>query len=149
VHNLVIGENTAEGIKCSAGSAYPLEQEFGVAVTGRDSMSGKPKEIEISTVEIREKVLAAPIQTIIDAVMNLLRQTPPELMTDIYNVGRGIWLSGGGALLRGLDKRIEEETGLKVHIPTDPLLAVAQGTGIVLDHLNEYRSVLLKHNTYL
>ena len=146
-HNLVIGEGTAESFKHNAGSAYPLEHEDDFEVRGRDLLSGLPTSKTVSTAEIRENALAIPINTIINSIINLLVQTPPELAKDIYE--RGIWLTGGGALLRGLGQRIAEETGLIVHIPEEPLLAVARGTGHVLDNLSKYRTVLLKHSAYL
>jgi rod shape-determining protein MreB len=146
-HNLLIGEITADKIKCAAGSACPLKEELDVQVKGSDLLTGIPTMKTVSSIEIREQALYAPIQTIINSIINLLVLTPPELAKDIYD--RGIWLSGGGALLHGLDKRIERETQLKVSIPEEPLLAVANGTGIVLDNLNNFRTVLLKHIPYL
>jgi rod shape-determining protein MreB len=124
-----------------------LKEELDVQVKGSDLLTGIPTMKTVSSIEIREQALYTPIQTIINSIINLLVSTPPELAKDIYD--RGIWLSGGGALLHGLDKRIERETQLKVSIPDEPLLAVANGTGKVLDKLNDFRTVLLKHIPYL
>ncbi len=146
-YNLGIGETTAEGIKIAGGSAYKMDKEVEVIVKGRDLVTGVPKRIDISSIEIRENALNDAIRRIVESIINLLVKTPPELAADIYD--RGIWLSGGGALLKGLEKRIETETKLKVSVPKEPLLSVACGTGIVLDNLREYRNVLIKHTPYL
>jgi rod shape-determining protein MreB len=148
-HNLLIGEIMADEIKCSVGSAFPIknEENISVDVRGKDLVSGIPSMISVTPAEIRENALAAPIESIVKAIFKLLEDTPPELARDIYKYG--IWLSGGGALLKGLDKRIEKATNLKVSIPEEPLLSVVIGTGKVLENLNEYSSVLLKHSTYL
>ena len=128
-YNLMIGERTAEEIKIRIGSAYPLEEELNMDVRGRDLISGLPKTISITSVEIRE-ALHEPVQAIVDASKSTLEQTPPELSADL--IDRGIVMAGGGSLLRGLDKRIAEETGLPVHIADDPLTAVVLGTGQML-----------------
>jgi len=128
-YNLMIGERTAEEIKVRIGSAYPLEEELTMDVRGRDLIAGLPKTITITSVEIRE-ALHDPVQAIVDASKTTLEQTPPELSADL--VDRGIVMAGGGSLLRGLDKRISEETGLPVHIADDPLTCVALGTGQML-----------------
>ena len=129
-YNLMIGERTSEEIKIRIGSAYPLEEELNMDVRGRDLISGLPKTISVTSVEIRE-ALHDPIQAIVDASKTTLEQTPPELAADL--IDRGIVMAGGGALLRGLDKRIAEETGLPVHIANDPLTAVVLGTGQMLN----------------
>ena len=129
-YNLLIGERTAEEIKIRIGSAYPLEEELSMDVRGRDLISGLPKTITATSVEIRE-ALQDPVQAIVDASKSTLEQTPPELAADL--IDRGIVMAGGGALLRGLDKRISEETGLPVHIADDPLTAVVIGTGATLN----------------
>ncbi|VAX37730.1 Rod shape-determining protein MreB [hydrothermal vent metagenome] len=129
-YNLMIGERTAEEIKIRIGSAYPLEEELNMDVRGRDLISGLPKTISIASVEIRE-ALHDPVQAIVDASKSTLEQTPPELAADL--IDRGIVMAGGGSLLRGLDKRIAEETGLPVHIADDPLTAVVLGTGQMLN----------------
>lgn len=129
-YNLMIGERTAEEIKIRIGSAYPLEEEINMDVRGRDLISGLPKTISITSVEIRE-ALHDPVQAIVDASKSTLEQTPPELAADL--IDRGIVMAGGGSLLRGLDKRIAEETGLPVHIADDPLTAVVLGCGAMLN----------------
>ncbi len=128
-YNLMIGERTAEEIKIRIGSAYPLEEELSMDVRGRDLISGLPKTITITSVEIRE-ALHDPVQAIVDASKTTLEQTPPELAADL--IDRGIVMAGGGSLLRGIDKRIAEETGLPVHVADDPLTAVVLGTGQTL-----------------
>ena len=140
-HNILIGDRTAESIKWEVGSAMPLDEEIVIEVKGRDLVSGIPKMIEVSSMDIRE-ALSKPISEIVDAVLKLLERTPPELSADIFD--RGIMLTGGGALLKGLDGRLRQETSLPVHVADDPLLAVAKGTGKVLENINEYSSVLLK-----
>jgi rod shape-determining protein MreB len=132
-YNLMIGERTAEKIKIQIGSAYPLKEELTIEVKGRDLVAGLPKTITINSEEVRE-ALMEPISTIVDAVRITLERCPPELAADL--VDRGIVMAGGGALLRGIDKLLSEETGLPVHIAEDPLSAVAMGTGKVLDHLD-------------
>ena len=129
-YNLMIGERTAEEIKIRIGSAYPLEEELNMDVRGRDLIAGLPKTINITSVEIRE-ALQDPVQAIVDASKSTLEHTPPELAADL--IERGIVMAGGGSLLRGLDKRIAEETGLAVHIADDPLTAVVLGTGETLN----------------
>ncbi|MBL7973624.1 MAG: rod shape-determining protein [Candidatus Kapabacteria bacterium] len=144
-HNILIGERTAEIIKCSVGSAAPLQEEIIIEVKGRDLVDGIPKMIEISSVEIRD-ALDGAVSLIVEAVLNLLERTPPELSADIFD--RGIILSGGGALLKGLDERLQKETRLPVHVAEDPLTAVVRGTGKVLDYLTDYSSVLIKSKRY-
>ncbi len=129
-YNLMIGERTAEEIKIRIGSAYPLEEELTMDVRGRDLISGLPKTIAITSVEIRE-ALQGPIQAIVDGAKMTLENTPPELAADL--IDRGIVMAGGGSLLRGIDRRIAEETGLPVHVADDPLTAVALGTGQTLN----------------
>ena len=128
-YNLMIGERTAEEIKIRIGSAYPLEEEMTMDVRGRDLISGLPKNVSVTSVEIRES-LQEPVQAIVDASKMTLEHTPPELAADL--IDRGIVLAGGGSLLRGLDKRLAEETQLPVHIADDPLTAVVMGTGQAL-----------------
>jgi rod shape-determining protein MreB len=144
-HNILIGDRTGEMIKCSVGSAVPLEEEIEIEVKGRDLVSGIPKSIIVSSFDIRE-ALAESVNEIVDAVLSLLERTPPELSADIFD--RGIMLSGGGALLKGLDERLRRETSLPVHIADDPLTAVVRGTGKVLENLSEYSSVLIKSTRY-
>jgi rod shape-determining protein MreB len=128
-YNLLIGERTAEEIKIRIGSAYPLEEELTMDVRGRDLIAGLPKTITVTSEEIRE-ALHEPVQAIVEGAKQTLENTPPELSSDL--IDRGIVMAGGGALLRGLDKRIAEETGLPVHVADDPLTAVVLGTGQTL-----------------
>lgn len=144
-YNILIGDRTAEMIKCTVGTAVPLEQELEVEVKGRDLVSGIPRAIRVTSAEIRE-ALAESINEIVEAVVTLLEKTPPELAADIYD--RGIMLSGGGALLKGLDERLRRRTSLPVHVAEDPLTSVVRGTGKVLENLAEYSSVLIKSTRY-
>ncbi len=144
-YNLLIGERTAEAIKCEVGSAVPLKEEVTIQVKGRDLVGGIPKTTEVSSVEIREALNENIIQ-IIDAVKQTLERTPPELSADILD--RGVMLTGGGALLKGLDERIRMETNLPVHVADDPLTAVVRGTGKALENINKYSKVFLRKRTY-
>jgi rod shape-determining protein MreB len=144
-HNMLIGDRTAEMIKCSVGSASNLAEEVIIEVKGRDLLDGIPRMIEISSEDIRV-ALDGPVNLIVEAVLSLLERTPPELSADIFD--RGIILSGGGALLKGLDQRLSKETRLPVHVAEDPLTAVVRGTGKVLEDLQNYQSVLMKTKRY-
>jgi rod shape-determining protein MreB len=144
-HNMLIGDRTAEMIKCSVGSASNLTEEVIIEVKGRDLLDGIPRMIEISSEDIRV-ALDGPVNLIVEAVLSLLERTPPELSADIFD--RGIILSGGGALLKGLDQRLSKETRLPVHVAEDPLTAVVRGTGKVLEDLQNYQSVLMKTKRY-
>jgi len=137
-YNLMIGERTAEEIKVRLGSAIVLPKELTMDVKGRDMVAGLPKTIKISSEEIRD-AMADPVSTIVDAVRTTLERCPPELAADL--VDRGMTLAGGGGLLKGLDKRLKEETGLPVHIADDPLSAVAEGTGITLNEIDLLKRV--------
>jgi len=142
-HNLYVGERTAEKIKIQIGAAtedldVPPEE---MNVQGRDLLSGKPKEVRLGYREIA-KALDKSILRVEDAVMETLSQTPPELAADIYNTG--IYLAGGGSMLRGLDKRLSQKTDLPVYIAEDPLRAVVRGTGLTLKNIERYKSVLAK-----
>ena len=137
-YNLMIGERTAEEIKIKIGSAYPMEKEVSMEVKGRDLVAGLPKTLAITSQEVREALLE-PISTIVESVRVTLERCPPELSADL--VDRGLVLAGGGALLRGLDKLLQEETGLPVHIAEDPLSAVAEGTGRALSEIKFLRQV--------
>src|SRR6201995_2457996 len=137
-YNLMVGERTAEEIKIKIGSAYPSEKETSVEVKGRDLVAGLPKTLTITSQEVREALLE-PISTIVDSVRITLERCPPELSADL--VDRGLVLAGGGALLRGFDKLLSEETGLPVHVAEDPLSAVAEGTGKCLNELKFLRQV--------
>ncbi len=139
-YNLLIGERTAEEIKIRIGSAFPLEEEMTMEIKGRDLVEGVPKTLVVSDEEIRE-ALAETVGSIIEAVRVALEQTPPELSADI--VDKGIILTGGGSLLKNLDKRLREETGLPVSLADDPLSSVALGTGLMLTDFNLLRKVAL------
>jgi rod shape-determining protein MreB len=140
-YNLLIGERTAEEIKMKIGSAYPQDEEESMEIKGRDLVAGIPKTMKISSVQVRE-ALSEPVSAIVDAVKLTLEQTPPELSADILD--RGIILTGGGALLKGLDQRLREETSLPVNVADDPLTCVARGTGKVLENMSRYSKVLMR-----
>jgi len=139
-YNLLIGERMAEWIKCNVGSAMPLKEEITLNAKGRDLVSGMPKAVEIGSEEIREAV-TEPLSQIIAAVREALEKTPPELSADIRD--RGIILTGGGSLLKGLDQRLRDETNLPINLADDPLTCVVRGTGMVLEDLESYRDLLL------
>lgn len=132
VYNLMVGERTSERIKIEIGSAYPVRDQQTLEVRGRDLVSGMPKTVRISAEEIRV-ALQEPITTIIEAVRSTLERCPPELSADL--IERGIMLAGGGALLCGLDQLLTEETGLPVFVAEEPLNAVANGAGIILQEM--------------
>ena len=140
-YNLLIGELTAEDIKIKIGSAYALEKELSMDVKGRDLVAGVPKSLTVSSVQVRES-LSETIDIVVEAVRQALEQTPPELASDI--LARGIILTGGGAMLRGLDKRLRQETNLPVNQADDPLSCVVKGTGKVLENMAMYEKVLMK-----
>ena len=140
-HNLYVGERTAELIKIEVGAALDDLQNApeDYKVQGRDLLTGKPKEISVSYTEIA-RALEKSILRIEDAIMETLSNTPPELAADIYN--SGIYMAGGGSMLRGLDKRISQKTDLPVYVAEDPLRAVVRGTGIALKNVEKYRALL-------
>jgi rod shape-determining protein MreB len=140
-YNLLIGELTAEEIKIRIGSAAPLDREESIEIKGRDLIAGVPKTMKISSVQVRE-ALEEPIDAIVEAVRQSLERTPPELSSDILD--RGIILTGGGALLRGLDRRLRQETNLPVNVADDPLTCVVRGTGRVLENMPMFSKVLIK-----
>jgi len=139
--NLLLGERTAEDIKIKIGSAMELKDKLEAPMRGRDMVTGLPREIIVTDSQIREAIKKS-LNVIMESIRATMQETPPELLADIMD--KGIILAGGGALLRGLDKRIAEETQTQVHIADDPLTAVARGTGIVLEDLDLLSSVLLK-----
>lgn len=141
-YNLMVGEQTAEEIKRAIGSAYPQKEEETMEVRGRDLVTGLPKVITISSREVME-ALAEPVGAILEAVKMTLEKTPPELAADILD--RGIVMSGGGALLRGLDRLLAEETEMPVQVAEDPLTCVARGTGMALEALEDLRKVLISN----
>jgi len=139
-HSLMLGERTAEEIKLALGSAFPAKDEPHAEIRGRDLVSGLPKTVLISAAEIRGAI-DEPINLIIDTVKSTLDKCPPELAGDVMD--RGIALTGGGALLRGLDQRIREETGMPVHIADSPLDSVVLGTGKCVEDFDTLRQVLV------
>ena len=140
VHNLLVGERTAEQIKIDIGSAYPLDKPLTMEVKGRHITEGKPKTVTMDDEEIR-KALSEPVRSIIQAVHDALERIPPELSAD--NIDRGIILTGGGSLLKNLDKRMREETGLPVQVAEDPLSSVVLGAGKMLSDFNLLRRISL------
>jgi rod shape-determining protein MreB len=138
-YNLLIGEPTAERIKIEIGSAASVGEEREMEVKGRDLVSGIPKTVRVHSSEIREAI-QEPVQQIVDAVRRALEITPPELASDI--VDRGIVMTGGGSLIRGLDVLLSHETSLPIHVDEDPLTCVVRGTGRILDDPEKYRTVL-------
>jgi len=135
-----LGERTAENIKIAIGSAYPIEEKLSAMMRGRDVVSGLPKEIEVTDAQIR-RAMERSVGTIVDAVKLTIEDTPPELVADIMS--RGIVLVGGGSLLRGFDQLLAEETQMPVKVADDPLTAVARGTGMVLENLDDLREILV------
>ena len=143
-YNLMVGERTAEEIKIKIGSAYPLEEEMSIEVKGRDLVAGLPKTVTITSEEIRES-LQEPLRAILEVIKISLERTPPELAADL--IDHGIVMAGGGSLLKGLDKLISEETGLPVHITDDPVTAVVNGTGVVLNEIQYLKKVTVPVKT--
>ncbi|MEM6445916.1 MAG: rod shape-determining protein [Pseudomonadota bacterium] len=139
VHNMVIGERTAEDIKIQIGSAYPIREELAMEVRGLHLLSGLPRTVTVKSPEIRES-MAEPLSVIVEAVKRTLERTPPELAADI--IDRGVMLAGGGALLKGIDALISHETGILVHVAADPLLCVVLGTGKVLENYKRHERAL-------
>jgi len=140
-YSLALGERTAEEIKIALGSAWPLEDELTAEIRGRDLVSGLPKTIMVTTEEIRDAI-EEPVAAIVDAVKATLDKTPPELAADIME--QGIMITGGGALLTGLDRRLEHETGMPIHIAPNPLHSVAIGSGQALEEFDALRGVLFR-----
>lgn len=145
-YNLLIGERTAETIKIQIGCAYPVGREEMMQIKGRNIMNGMPENVTITSKEIRE-AMAEPLSRIVDAIHYTLEQTPPELAADI--IDHGITLTGGGALLRGLDRLVHKETGLPVYIAEYPLDCVAEGTGRILDNPEKYKDAIIDGSQYL
>ncbi len=140
-YNLLIGERTAEEIKMKIGSAFSLDEEESMEIKGRDLVAGIPKTMKISSVQVRE-ALSEPVDAIIEAVRQALEETPPELAADILD--KGIVVTGGGALLKGMDRRLREETNLPIIVADEPLRCVVKGTGKVLEDMNRFSKVLIK-----
>ncbi len=142
-YNLIIGDNTAEEVKMKIGSVFPLEKEMTMDVKGRDQVSGLPKTVKITSEEVRVALLD-PIKSIVEVIKNTLEETPAEIAADL--VDRGIILSGGGSLIRGLPELLAQETELPVNLADDPLTCVAKGTGIYMEELDNIKN--LKKNNY-
>ncbi|CAN5903831.1 rod shape-determining protein [soil metagenome] len=142
-YSLMLGEHTAEEVKIALGSAFPLASEPEADIRGRDLVSGLPRSVPVSTAEVRQ-ALEEPLQDIVDAVRTTLDKTPPELAGDIMD--RGLVLTGGGALLRGLDERLRHETGMPVHVAEDPLHSVATGAGRCVEEFDALQQVLVSES---
>lgn len=143
-YSLLIGDRTAEEIKIKIGSAYPLQAEMTLEVRGRDMVAGLPKTIDVTSEEIRA-ALSEPVSVIVDKIKSVLEHTPPELSSDI--IERGMMLTGGGALLRGLDKLVAIETNIPIHVAEDPLSCVALGTGKALEEYDAIRESYILSGT--
>ena len=144
-YNLLIGERTAEDIKIQIGSALPMEREDAMEIKGRNLLNGLPETINITGSEVRD-AMSEPLARIVDAIKYTLEQTPPDLSADI--IDRGIILSGGGALLRGIDRLIHKETGMPVLVAEYPLDCVAEGTGKLFSNLERYQDAFMEDNRY-
>ena len=142
-YNLMIGDRTAEEVKIRIGSALPLDDPLRMEVKGRDMIAGLPRTIPITSTEITEAI-ELPLQSIITAVRNVLEQTPPELSSDI--IDKGMVMTGGGALLRNLDKLLTQVTGIPCHVAENALNSVAVGTGMALEHFGTFRKSLVQHS---
>lgn len=139
--NLLLGPRMAEEVKIRIGSAYPLQEELTAVIRGRDLVSGLPKEVTVNDAQIREAV-SRSVRIIVNNIKGAVESTPPELVADIMHMG--IVLAGGGALLRGLDRLVSEETNIPVQVADDPLTCVVRGTGVVLEDLEHLREVLVE-----
>jgi rod shape-determining protein MreB len=137
--SLAVGERTAEEIKIQMGSAWPFEEEMTADIRGRDLISGLPRTISLSTDQVREAI-AEPVAAIVDAVRTTLDKTPPELAADIMH--QGITITGGGALLAGIDRRLAHETGMPINIANEPLYSVVIGSGRALENIEMMRGLL-------
>ena len=138
--NLAIGDHMAEIIKIQIGSAIPLEEELSMTVKGRDFISGLPRSTEVKTNEV-VKAIAAPLRDMVKAIKDVLQETPPELSADI--IDQGITMTGGSSLLRNLPELVFRRTGVKAQLADEPLLCVAKGTGLALDHLDVYKKAIV------
>lgn len=143
---ILIGEKSAEAVKISTVSLLPLDSPLEARVKGRDLVSGLPREVIITDTDMRE-ALSSSIEALVNATQEVLEITPPEILGDI--IERGIFLSGGGALLRGLPELLESELNISVHVAADPLTAVARGAGIILENLSEYQDILVENEDEL
>ena len=144
--SLAIGDRTAEEIKIHMGSAWPLDEELTADIRGRDLISGLPRTIPMTTEQVRE-ALSEPVSAIVDAVKTTLDRTPPELAADIME--QGIMITGGGALLAGLDRRLSHETGMPINIAYNPLFSVVIGSGRALENIDAMRGLMSVSYTHL
>jgi rod shape-determining protein MreB and related proteins len=140
-YNLMIGERTAEEVKMQIGTALPLERELTMEVRGRDLIAGLPRTIPMTSSEVMEAI-EAPLQQLVGAIRSVLEQTPPELSADI--IDKGMVMSGGGSMLRNLDKLLTQVTGVPCHVAEDPLDCVALGTGLALEHFDFFKKSLVQ-----
>jgi rod shape-determining protein MreB len=143
---ILIGEKTAENLKMAIGAILPLEETLEASVRGRDLVTGLPREVTITDTDVREAI-AQSIDTIIESTKEVLETTPPEVLSDVMH--RGVYLVGGGALIKGLRELLEESLKIPVHIDSDPLSAVARGTGVILEHLAEFKPMLIENEDEL
>ena len=143
---VLLGEKTAEGVKISIGSVLPTHAPLEMTVKGRDLVTGLPKELIITDTDIREAI-SQSIETLIETIKEVLESTPPEILSDIML--RGVYLSGGGALVKGLAELIESEINVPVYVTADPLTTVARGTGIILEDIDSFRGVLIENESEL
>jgi len=143
---ILIGDKTAEGIKTSIGSVLPTHAPLEASVKGRDLVTGLPKEVILTDTDIRE-ALSQSVETLVEATREVLEATPPEILSDVMH--RGIFLSGGGALIKGLAELLENELNIPVHIAADPLTAMARGTGIILEDLDSFADILIANEDEL
>lgn len=139
---VLLGDKTAEDIKTNIGSVLPTNTKLEIPVKGRDLVTGLPKEIIITDADVRE-ALSQSVETLIETIREVLESTPPEILSDVMH--RGAFLSGGGALIKGLADLIEEEINIPVHIASDPLTAVARGSGIILEDLDKFKQILVEN----
>ncbi len=139
-YNLMIGEQTAERVKIAIGSAYPLPEEKTMLLRGRNLVTGLPEAVEVSSIEIRE-ALAGSVGLIVDLIRDTLDDTPPELVSDIMDIG--ICLTGGGALLKGMAERVTQETHIRAWVAQDAMTCVARGAGMVLENVGLLRKVVM------
>lgn len=143
---ILVGEKTAEQVKIAIGSVLPTHEPLESPVKGRDLVTGLPKEVILTDTDIRE-ALSVSIESLIESTREVLETTPPEILADV--MARGVHLSGGGALIKGLPELLENELNIPVHIPADPLSAVARGAGIVLEDLERFRDILIENEDEL
>ena len=143
---VLLGEKTAETVKISIGSVLPTHAPLEMPVKGRDLVTGLPKEIILTDTDIRD-ALSQSVESLVEAIIEVLESTPPEILSDIMH--RGVYLSGGGALVKGLAELIENQINIPVHVASDPLTAVARGTGIILEDLDKFKGILIENESEL